>query len=52
MQNLDEILLHKYCKKGASIVIYFLTYNKSRKKRKKIQENTHEESSKNCPRWW
>jgi len=41
MQNLDEILLHKYCKKGVSIVIYFLTYNKSRKKRKKKYKRIH-----------
>jgi hypothetical protein len=39
MQNLDEILLHKYCEKRVFIVTYFLTYNKSRKKKKK---NTRE----------
>jgi len=58
MQNLDEILLHKHCKDRASIVIYFWSHKKSRKKKikkkenSKIKEDTHEESPKDCPSWW
>jgi hypothetical protein len=41
MQNLDEILLRKHCKKRASIITHFLPYKKSKKKknRKKNPQN-------------
>jgi len=41
MQNLDEVLLHKYCEKRVFIVTYFLTYNKSRKKKEKKYKRIH-----------
>jgi hypothetical protein len=39
MQNLDEILLRKHCKKRASIITHFLPYKKSKKK--KIEKRIH-----------
>jgi hypothetical protein len=42
MQNLDEILLCKHCKEGASIVTHFLTTYK--------KLVIHEETLEDCPR--
>jgi hypothetical protein len=56
MQNLDEILLHMYCKEGIFVVTHLSPYKKNQEKKKlnkkrnpKKQDDIHEESLEDCP---